>query len=140
MNRHVRSHERRRRDNASYMCTLCSMEFLHQNELRHHARRQHAGEGTSSAQSENNNGARLVCEPLLTSSDGENAAETPFHSIFSQLSVDRIFALFSEAYKTALSNLNQSCFDSNSTNENEQPLVSNFTLFIKKEPSSFKRT
>ena len=126
MNRHVRSHERRRRDNASHKCTLCSMEFLHQNELRHHAIRQHADEGTSSAQSKNNNGARLVCEPLLTSSDGENAAEPPFHILFKQLSVDRIAALFSEAYETALSNLDHSCVESNSTNGNEQPLVSNF--------------
>ena len=134
MNRHVRSHERRRRDNASHKCTLCSMEFLHQNELRHHARRQHAGEGTSTAQSENNNCAQLVCELLITSSDGENAAEPTFHSIFSQLSVGRIVALFSEACITALSNLNHSCVESNATNGNEQPLVSNFILFIKNEP------
>ena len=126
MNRHVRSHERRRRDKASRKSTLCSMEFLHQNELRHHARRQHAGEGTSTAQSENNNGTHLVCEPLSTPSDGVNAAEPPFHSLFRQLSVDRIAALFSEAYETALSNLDHSCVESNSTNGNEQPLVSNF--------------
>ena len=134
MNRHVRSHERRRRDNASYMCTLCSMEFLHQNELRHHARRQHAGEGTSTAQSENNNGTHLVCEPLSTPSVGENAAEPPFNSIFRQLPVGRIAALFSETHITALSNLNHSCVESNATNGNEQPLVNNFILFIKNEP------
>ena len=133
MNRHVRSHERRRRDNASHKCTLCSMEFLHQNELRHHARRQHAGEGTSTVQSENNNGAQLVCEPLLTSSVGENAAKPSFQSTFSQLSIGRIAALFSETHITALSNLNHSCVESNATNGNGQPLVSNFILFIKNE-------
>ena len=105
MNRHIRSHKRRRRENTSHICTLCSLNFLHKIELNDRAREQHMGEDTSAAQTENNNGAHLLSEPLLTPSNEEKPVEPLFRGTFSQLSAGCIAVFISDEHMTDLNNL-----------------------------------
>ena len=125
MNRHVRSHEWMRWENISYMCTLCSLEYLPQRELRFHIRRRQVRVGPQLIQQITTMPIYLVNICYLHSTGGilSNHSFVAFSVSFLQITLQ---LSFQKPLMLGYSTLTKPVLIRLLLNENEQPLVRRF--------------